>query len=40
MLEAMLPSETPVLTRGTLHNIPGDGILFTDWCENLKSYVK
>jgi hypothetical protein len=38
MTEAMLSSETSVLTRVTLRNMPEGGILHSHRCENLKSY--
>jgi hypothetical protein len=37
MMEAMLSSETSILTRATLHNIPEDGILHSDGRENFKT---
>jgi hypothetical protein len=39
MIEALRSSETSVLTRATLRNIPEDGILHSHLCENLTSYV-
>jgi hypothetical protein len=37
-MEAVLSSETSVLERATLRNIPEDGILHGHCHENLKSY--
>jgi hypothetical protein len=39
MMEAIRPSEIPVLTRGTRRNISEDEILHRYSCENLKYYV-
>jgi hypothetical protein len=39
MMEAILPSETSVLTRATRHHIPEDSILHSHHRENLKSYI-
>jgi hypothetical protein len=38
MIEEICSSETSVLTRATWHNIPGDDILHSHHCENLRSY--
>jgi hypothetical protein len=39
MMEKISSSETSVLTRATLRNIPGNGILHSYHSENLKSYM-
>jgi hypothetical protein len=39
VMEALSPSETPVLTRVTLRNIPEDDILHSQCRENLKAYI-
>jgi hypothetical protein len=39
MTEAIRSSETTVLTRDTLRYIPEDGIIHSNRCENLKSYI-
>jgi hypothetical protein len=38
MKEALSYSETSVLTRATLRNIPEDNVLYSHRRENLKSY--
>jgi hypothetical protein len=40
MMNALCSSETSVLTRVTLHNIPEDGLLHSHSREVLKSYGK
>jgi hypothetical protein len=37
-MEATRSSETAVLTRPTRRHVPGDGIIHSHRCENLKSY--
>jgi hypothetical protein len=39
MMEALRSSETLVLKRATLHNIPEEGILHSHRLENPKSYI-
>jgi hypothetical protein len=39
MMEVIRSSETSVLTRTTLRNIPEEGILLSHRLQNLKSYV-
>jgi hypothetical protein len=39
-MEAILFSETSVLTRATRRNMPADGILNSNSCENLKYYLE
>jgi hypothetical protein len=39
MMEALISSETSVLTRATQLNIPDDAILHSHRSENLKSYI-
>jgi hypothetical protein len=39
MMEAIHFSETSVLTRATLRNIPEDGTLYSNNKENLKTYM-
>jgi hypothetical protein len=39
MIEAILSSETSVITRPACPNIPEDGILHSGRLENLKYYI-
>jgi hypothetical protein len=39
IMEVIRSSETSVITTVTWRNIPGDGILHSNRCENLKSYI-
>jgi hypothetical protein len=39
MMEALISSETSVLTRAPWHNVPQDAILHSHRHENLKSYI-
>jgi hypothetical protein len=39
-MEVIRPSETSVLLRTSQPNIPEDGILHYDLCENVKYYTK
>jgi hypothetical protein len=38
-MEAIRSSETSVHTRSTQHHIPEEGILYSHFCENLRSYI-
>jgi hypothetical protein len=39
MMKVLHSSETSVLARATGRNIPEDGILYSHYRENLKSYL-
>jgi hypothetical protein len=39
MIEAIISSETSVLTRASRHHIEEDGVLYSHRRENLKSYI-
>jgi hypothetical protein len=39
MMEGIRYSEASVLTRATQRHVPEDGILHSDYRENLKSYI-
>jgi hypothetical protein len=40
MMEALSSSDTSVLTRVTLRNIPEDAVIHSDRRENLNSYIE